>query len=283
MGGKTRRIYFYDCHLINWKNDFSSAGSQPMCETLEITAAGFNNSNASTEYSAYWRETFPENNVQVTTIDKEPLKKSKLGETVYFHVDVEGLADGQEITLKLYEQDKNIFMMDWIDPDDEKFPEEEVVKKATIKNAKATVELLLQESWEGMVKDDHDNSFSSNQSLELYWEVSYNNKYKTELPLNDKNYLLVGQNDRTLYIKPFESGHNMPEFFDYDGNPLAYMQISTNNAIDPQLKNEVEKEHANQVLAHAGGILKDKAVEGIANYSGDKISEIALARLIRQH
>ncbi len=66
MGGKTRRIYFYDCHLINWKNDFSSTGSQPMCETLEITAAGVNNSNASTEYSAYWRETFPQQEIEPT-------------------------------------------------------------------------------------------------------------------------------------------------------------------------------------------------------------------------
>ena len=68
MGGKTRKLYFYDCHLVGWKNDFSSIGSNPMSETLEITCAGVEDSTSSAVYSAYWRETFKEDNVEATTL-----------------------------------------------------------------------------------------------------------------------------------------------------------------------------------------------------------------------
>ena len=64
-------------------------------------------------------------------------------------------------------------MMDWVDPDDKKFPEEEVVKKAIIIDDKATVKLVLQESWESVIEDDSDNAFSLDSTLELYWEASY--------------------------------------------------------------------------------------------------------------
>ena len=152
------------------------------------------------------------------------LKEAKLGDTVYFQVDTKGLADKQEITLKLREQDKNIFMMDWIDPDDKKFPEEEVVKKATIKDDKATVELVLQESWESMIKDDSDNAFSLDSTLELYWEISYGWR-KAELPSKDDNYLRVGYSDKTLYFKTPIATHNLPEFISYDGDPMLLMEF----------------------------------------------------------
>jgi len=64
LGGRTRKLYFYDCHLVNWKNAFSSIGSNPMSETLEITCAGVEDSNSNGVNSAYWRETYPEDNSQ---------------------------------------------------------------------------------------------------------------------------------------------------------------------------------------------------------------------------
>ncbi len=70
LGGKTRKIHFYDCHLVNWKNTFSANGSQPMSETLHITSAGIEDSNSATEYSAHWRKTFAESNVAPTIIEK---------------------------------------------------------------------------------------------------------------------------------------------------------------------------------------------------------------------
>ncbi len=71
MGGKTRKLYFYDCHLVHWNNYFTSTGDQPMSEKLRITAAGVKDSNSTAEYSAYWRKTFKEDNTALTTINDE--------------------------------------------------------------------------------------------------------------------------------------------------------------------------------------------------------------------
>ncbi len=81
MGGKTRKLYFYDCHLVGWKNVFSSTGSNPMSETLEITCAGVEDSTSTTEYSAYWRKTFKQDNVELTAINHE--EEEKISE-IYF-------------------------------------------------------------------------------------------------------------------------------------------------------------------------------------------------------
>lgn len=70
LGGRTRKLYFYDCHLVNWKNAFSSTGSNPMSETLEITAGGMEDSNSAGVYSAYWRETFSD--TVAPTVVEEP-------------------------------------------------------------------------------------------------------------------------------------------------------------------------------------------------------------------
>ncbi len=59
MGGKTRKLNFYDCHLLEWNNHFLSTGKQPMTETLQISAGGVHDSNTTATYSTYWRTTFP--------------------------------------------------------------------------------------------------------------------------------------------------------------------------------------------------------------------------------
>ncbi len=70
IGGKTRKIFFYDCHLVNWKTNFSSTGSDPMTETLEITCAGVEDSNSFGVYSASWRVTYPAIEVEATTLEE---------------------------------------------------------------------------------------------------------------------------------------------------------------------------------------------------------------------
>ncbi len=77
MGGKTRKLYFYDCHLLHWDNHFSSIGNQPMSEILQISAGGVKDFNSSTEYSAYWRTTFPKQNVETTALEKEQRGKER--------------------------------------------------------------------------------------------------------------------------------------------------------------------------------------------------------------
>ncbi len=72
MGGKTRKLYFYDCHLLNWKNHFISTGNQPMSETLYISAAGVKDTSSTAEYSTYWRTTFPQQEVEPIAIENSP-------------------------------------------------------------------------------------------------------------------------------------------------------------------------------------------------------------------
>ncbi|WP_282057139.1 hypothetical protein [Maribacter luteus] len=247
--------------------------------TLEVEAGGrtFDFSNQKLQMSpkedpeiikGYWKK---------DKAGKEFIKKAVLGDTVYFHFATRGL-NGREVSLKLY--DRDFYMgLDWMDPDDKKFPVKEIIKSARVNNNRGFVELFLDESWEGLIADDKNFLGFSNERIELYWELTYNNKYKTRLPKSTEHYLLVGQNDRSLYIKPFSNGHNMPEFFDYDGNPLAHFQLNQNKNIVPELEDEVKNQKA--VLNQIGSIIKDQAIEYGPKYINKKMSSIALARFER--
>ncbi len=79
LGGKTRKLYFYDCHLLHWENHFASSGNRPMGETLHISAAGVKDSNSTAEYSAYWRTTYPQQTVEPTTIQESQEEEQEVG------------------------------------------------------------------------------------------------------------------------------------------------------------------------------------------------------------
>ncbi len=94
LGGKTRKLYFYDCHLLHWENHFASSGNRPMSETLHITSAGMEDSNSAGVYSAYWRKTYRDDNVEATVLEEptsnitninwiHPETKANLKETTY--------------------------------------------------------------------------------------------------------------------------------------------------------------------------------------------------------
>ncbi len=193
------------------------------------------------------------------------LEKSKLGETVYFHVETKGIAVGQELEFNLAEYDYNasggFFFYDIIDPDDRKFPEDAVVKRASIEKRGhkrvATVALFLDERWQGIIKDDHDIWFSLDESIELYWEVTYGKRKKT-LPKSSSNYLDVAQSDRTLYFKSPAPDHNLPQFLSNDGSPLLPMKF---------IKGKVK------------GKLTKKALNFIDNIVDQEISSIAMTKL----
>ncbi|OEK08617.1 hypothetical protein A8C32_03980 [Flavivirga aquatica] len=197
---------------------------------------------------------------------KKPLRKSNLGKTAYFHVETKDIKDGEKIKLSLAEYDYNhstyIFfgplLKDVIDPDDRKFPEEEVIKKATVKNNKATVELILQENWDSLIQDDKDNAVPLDHSIELYWEVSYKDELEKSLPESTNNYLDVFQSTRTLYFKTPTPTHNLPEFINYNGDPMLLMEFG--------------KKFASKKI-------KDKALEIATKQAEKQIKKIAFAKL----
>lgn len=70
LGGKTRILKLYDCHLLYWENHFSKKGTAPLIEKLIVSCGGIKDSNSSVEYSAYWRVTY-DNNIEPTVLEEE--------------------------------------------------------------------------------------------------------------------------------------------------------------------------------------------------------------------
>nr|WP_320117743.1 hypothetical protein [uncultured Marinifilum sp.] len=196
------------------------------------------------------------------------LNESQLGETVFFHIETKGIAEGKELELKLYDRDYhwqftfNPTLLDSIinllDRDDDEFPDEELVEKATVFNTGgksiATLEILLSEKWESVIKDDIDKFANLDKKIELYWEVTYGKK------INEKilSELKVGFPDKTLYFKSPVDGHNLPELISYDGSPLLLMKLA-GSIVKGEVKNKI-------------GGLASKAID-------DTISDIALAKM----
>ncbi len=207
--------------------------------------------------------------------DKEGEKiinESQLGETVFYNVETKGIANGQKLDLKLYDNDYYIHPLYYIlKNDDDEFPDEEVNKSATIRTVKgrkyATLELLLSEKWESVIKDDIDMTVNLDKKIELHWEVKYGKKLKTRL---DSSFLHVGFSDKTLYFKSPIDGHNLPELISYDGSPLLLMKLGGG-----MLKGEV-KSKIGKVLGES----IDKAVHNIALAKMEKGSLVTNTRQV---
>ncbi|MBL3658892.1 type VI secretion system tube protein TssD [Fulvivirga sediminis] len=81
LGSKSRRIHFYDCHVVVNRTSFVSQGNSPMSESLLITAGGVKDSASSTEYSTFWRKTFA---APVSQVAEEREKGDPIIEKAYF-------------------------------------------------------------------------------------------------------------------------------------------------------------------------------------------------------
>ncbi|WP_438710794.1 hypothetical protein ACSTS3_19165 [Aquimarina muelleri] len=156
-----------------------------------------------------------------------------LGKTMYFNVKTKDIVAGEELEMQLMDYDYFWWLGEHIDEyniDTSKFPNDTVWKKAKVRavdgQSIATVELLLNESWEPVIADDHDDAFSLDQNIELYWRVRYvtdkGPKVKKILPQKKEDYLRVGYNDRDLYIKPAVDGSSLPEYYDKNGKLIIF-------------------------------------------------------------
>jgi len=155
-----------------------------------------------------------------------------------------------------------------------KFNNEKVFKTSKVASVNgkyiATVKLDLDERWNETVHDDHDDKFSLDQTIELYWKVTYENK-KTgkkivqELPYKKDNYLRVGHNNQSLFFKPPVGGHHLPEFLHHDGSPLVFLKNSATKIIGNRIKAKSEA--------------KDRIVGEIHKKIEETVNEIVLAKL----
>ncbi|WP_157578154.1 type VI secretion system tube protein TssD [Tenacibaculum ovolyticum] len=207
-GDVLKRWKFNDAVIKMIKTRFEATGETPMTTTLEISAAiqEFGHlhvkwwKTSDVQEDTYKSPVVAEENKEPKILngwwtkekeDSQNLKKAKLGDTVYFHIETKNIKDGEEIDCKLYDLDK--FIWDYLNPDDDKFNKKEVHKKVAVKNNKATIELLLNQGWEKNLKDD------TAYDIELYWKVKYKDISKN-LPKKQNSYLEVEFSDQTLFF-----------------------------------------------------------------------------------
>ncbi len=182
------------------------------------------------------------------------LVKAYLEETVYFHVETRGIKEGKELKLKLYDYDRFLFN-DWINPDDDEFPDKEIHKtaKVNIVNGKyvASVKLELDPSWAIMIKQDAPPF----KQIDLYWEVSCDELFFShDLPKFQTDYLRVRHSKRDLYIKTYDNTTQLPEMVSTNGGLVLLFNMAKGEVI---------------------GDVKDK----IVNWAEKTITKVALGKL----
>ncbi|CAA0205333.1 type VI secretion system tube protein TssD [Tenacibaculum maritimum] len=176
---------------------------------------------------------------------KQLIKKAKLGDTVYFHIETQDIDNGEQLHCKLYDLD--VFIFDYFDPDDSKFNQREVDRKLQVQNNKAVISLQLQETWEENLKKD------TAYDIELYWRVSYKQQTK-HLPINKSTYLEVEFSDRTLYFKPPIAGHNLPELIAPDGSPILITVLT--EEIQEKVKDKITSKVKSSLKSGASKLTK---------------------------
>lgn len=124
-GDVLKRWKFNDAIIKMIKTRFEATGETPMTTTLEISAAIQEFGHL---HVKWWKISDVEEKQYQSPVvaneNKEPkilngwwtkekegsqnLKKAKLGDTVYFHIETKNIKDGEEIDCKLYDLDKFI-------------------------------------------------------------------------------------------------------------------------------------------------------------------------------
>ncbi|QKX06465.1 hypothetical protein HN014_16605 [Aquimarina sp. TRL1] len=156
----------------------------------------------------------------------------ELGQSMYFHVETAEIPAGGELQLQLFDYD-HFLWVDNLNYDTSKFPNDPVYKNAIVEAVEgksiATVQVDLDDSWEPVITDDHDEP-SIDQKIELYWDISYTKNdgasISATMPRNQRDFLKVGYNTRDLYIQPSLIDANIPEFRRGDnGNHLLILNF----------------------------------------------------------
>ncbi|GIM50581.1 hypothetical protein [Capnocytophaga stomatis] len=200
--------------------------------------------------------------------DKNGLRditQAALEDTVYFVIETAHIADGEKLSVQLYDYD--CFMwVDFLNRDDKI----ENPKQVRVKNNRAVIEVYLKPEWKKHIDDDKGYAFNLDESVDLYWEVRHDKAKTKTLPTNEKAYLKV-KNNRTIYIKPVmsETGYNygVPEVYTFEGEPFPFEEIFDVQAIDEN-SGDLFKEYGKGLLIsgalYTGDKGLSKAAKGIA-------------------
>ncbi len=173
----------------------------------------------------------------------------RLGETMYFNVELRGVTVGNTLELQLFDKDVELGgvevlrpmslsgstmpLGDMVDPDTDKFPDKPVIFKPEIKKVDGkkmvSFKVELQESWEQVITDDRQKYFNLDQNIELYFRARYKRGEKNilckDVPADDNSILRVTYSDRTLIIRPPAPNYPFPEYITYKGEPMVLMDL----------------------------------------------------------
>ena len=157
---------------------------------------------------------------------------ARLGDTMYFQIKTIDFQKGDEISLQLMEQDFAWLFndIDFCNPNDDKFPDKLVIIRTTVEGVDeglTTIEVPLKDSWQKVIEDD--KTFSLDGEIELYFKVSHvnenNYEFSDALPHDRKDFLLVREREeQTLFYKPYEKGHILPEMYTLEGEQIVLLQ-----------------------------------------------------------
>ena len=296
QGYTTRNIELIDAHIKNYKEAFASfqdyqgnTNKSMFIDIKVVSAIQRINGKALNvfrwHYSDYGVEEY-QSPVQSIEEIKEPkiisgwwtknkddnqnLKKAKLGDTVYFHIQTRNIKDGEKLNCKLYDLDK--FIWDYLSLDDDEFNEKEVHKEAIVKNNKAIIKLLLNKNWEQNLKED------DAYDIELYWKVNYRSTSEN-LPKKENLYLEVEFSDQTLFFQPAIAGEKLPQLISgKDGNPIFIVQLG--NAIADKVGSDIKSEAKEELKRRIKKGINDKIDEAITNIALIKVSKDKLKNSI---
>ncbi len=151
---------------------------------------------------------------------KRKILKSKLGQTVYFHLQTAGIPDNKTVILQLFDKDEffddDIFPTVKLRDGYKSITEKKIIKKVRIKHSQASFALKLDETWKTMISEDFYNNFLS-VKIELFWKGTIDGLTRT-IPA----VLQTFHSPRDLYFEVPVAGYSLPELLTSTGATIIF-------------------------------------------------------------
>lgn len=141
------------------------------------------------------------------------ITEAKVGETVYFNLEMQHVTEEKKIFIKLYDYDGANFFPDEIEivrpnPDGTKSE----ITSVTLNGTRASLPLTLSQGIENFAQNEE------NDEIELYFENSYESDSLIKLPQAVENYLTVHTCDKKVVKSYKDIGYGRCEFYQFRYN-----------------------------------------------------------------
>ncbi len=143
----------------------------------------------------------------------ERITEAKIGQTVYFNIEMQTVTDQKEIPISLYDYDENSFadLIGITKTDAEGNPNGQI-ESITINGNRASLPLTLSPGIEKFAENDE------NDEIELFFECDYENELRKKLPKIRDQYLFVNTCDKNVVISYEKQGYGNCAFYQFRYN-----------------------------------------------------------------